>query len=333
MPAVTDASIRAVEPAHVLPGGRLWIRGERLPPPDGPGGITVGGQPARISFAATDRVAVVVPDGLPGGRTEVRAEWAPGATLLADVGAAAATGLHIVDSPVVTADGSIYATYSGGRGQEAPVSVFRITPKDTREPFVLGLVNATSLAPGPDGRLYVSSRFDGSVSRIEPDGHPEKVASDLGQATGLAFGPDGHLFVGDRTGTIYRLDLAGKPEKFVSLPPSVAAYHLAMGPDEALYVAAPTLSSVDRLLRITMDGTVEPFGEPFGRPQGLAFDPTGRLHVVEALAGITGIYRLRPDGTRELVVSGPRLIGLAFAPDGRMVVATADTVYRCGAAR
>ena len=52
----------------------------------------------------------------------------------------------------------------------------------------------------------------------------------------------------------------------------------------------------------------------FGRPQGLAFDSQGALYVVEALAGWSGLYRLRPDGTAELVVAGPSLVGVAFNP-------------------
>lgn len=79
-----------------------------------------------------------------------------------------------------------------------------------------------------------------------------------------------------------------------------------------------------------MDGRVEALDESFGRPQGLAFDAAGRLHVVEALAGVSGVYRLRPSGPRELVVGGPRLVGLAFGAEGRVVVATSDTVYSFG---
>ena len=41
-----------------------------------------------------------------------------------------------------------------------------------------------------------------------------------------------------------------------------------------------------------MDGEVEVFYDGFGRPQGLAFDDQGRLYVVDALAGWSGLYRL-----------------------------------------
>ncbi len=138
------------------------------------------------------------PPGLDGGETPVKVAWVPGATLYARVGALLATGLHQVDNPVFGADGNLYVTYSGTRGQEATVSIFRITDSGAREPFVHGLVNPTSMALGPDGLLYVSSRFEGRVYRVFDDGRYEVMASDLGVACGLAFGADGSLYVGDR---------------------------------------------------------------------------------------------------------------------------------------
>jgi hypothetical protein len=53
----------------------------------------------------------------------------------------------------------------------------------------------------------------------------------------------------------------------------------------------------------------------FGRPQGLAFDSTGALYVVDALAGNAGLYRFDPtvaSPVPELVVSAPSLVGVAF---------------------
>jgi hypothetical protein len=49
---------------------------------------------------------------------------------------------------------------------------------------------------------------------------------------------------------------------------------------------------------------------------------------VEALAGSSGLYRLKGDSEPELVVAGSGLIGLAFDPRGAMVVCSSDTAYR-----
>jgi sugar lactone lactonase YvrE len=320
--------LTSLEPVRVVEGGRLWLRGDGFPEPESTQDlVTIGGVPARMSFAAGDRLAVVVPPGLDGGDTPVKVAWLPGATLYARVGALLATGLHQVDNPAFGADGSLYVTYSGTRGQEATVSIFRVTPAGAREPFVHGLVNPTSMTLGPDGRLYVSSRFEGRVYRVFDDGRYEVAASDLGVACGLAFDAEGALYVGDRSGTVFRIDKRGKTETFASVPASVAAFHLAMSPDGHLYVSAPTLASYDTIRRIDPAGRVEPLQVPFGRPQGLAFDPAGVLHVVEALAGASGVYAIRPGNDPELVVTGAGLVGLAFAPNGDMVVASNESVY------
>lgn len=323
MPVLTS-----LEPVRVVEGGRLWLRGEGFPEPESTLDlVTIGGVSARMSFASSDRLAVVVPAGLDGGETPVKVAWLPGATLYARVGSLIATGLHQVDNPIFGADGNLYVTYSGTRGQEATVSIFRISNSGAREPFVHGLVNPTSMAIGPDGHLYVSSRFEGRVYRVSDDGQYDVVASDLGVACGLAFGADGALYVGDRAGTIYKIEKGGRTEMFATLPSSVAAFHLAMSPDGQLFVSGPTLASYDSVRRIDPDGRVEVLSMPFGRPQGLAFDPNGVLHVVEALAGASGVYAIRPDREPELIVAGAGLVGVAFKPNGQMVVASNDSVY------
>src|SRR5947208_3512492 len=129
---------------------------------------------------------------------------APGETAFIDIAATYATGLHQVDNPVFDRDGNLYVTYSGTRGQQVPVSIFRVRPNGTRETFSSGIVNPTSMAIDSEGRLYASSRFEGIVYRVSNDGSTEPFANDLGVACGLAFAPDGTLFVGDRAGTIFR---------------------------------------------------------------------------------------------------------------------------------
>jgi len=320
--------LTSLEPIRVVEGGRLWLRGDGFPQPESTADlVTIGGVPARMAFAAPDRMAVVVPPGLDGGESPVKVAWLPGATLYARVGTLLATGLHQVDNPVFGADGNLYVTYSGTRGQEATVSIFRITKNGAREPFVHGLVNPTAMAVGPDGLLYVSSRFEGRVYRVFDDGRYEVMASDLGVACGLAFGADGSLYVGDRAGSIFRIDKRGRTETFASIPPSIAAFHLAMSPGGDIYVSAPTLASYDSVRRVDIEGGVHPLNVPFGRPQGLAFDANGVLHVVEALAGSSGVYAIRPNRDPELIVAGAGLVGLAFGPAGEMVVASSDSVF------
>lgn len=323
-------TIRRLWPSAVVPGGRLAIDGEGFDV--GPGrlpGVTIGGQPVRLARASPSSLVVQIPEGLPGGLQAVAVEGVEGATAFVTVGTMLANGIHQVDSPAFDRGGRLYATLSGGRGQDTPVSVFRIDREGSREALVSGIANATSLAFDAADVLHISSRFEGAVYKVAGDGTFAQRADELGVACGLAFGGDGALYVGDRSGTIFRLPDGGSdPEVFATLPGSIAAFHLAMSPDGILHVTAPTLNSADAVYRVTPDGTASRWAEGFGRPQGLAFDEAGRLHVVDALAGNSGLYRLTPDGQRDLVVSGLGLIGVAFDPLGGFVVCTSDTIYR-----
>lgn len=329
MSPVTTTRISAVRPLWAIEGGLVRITGSGFDVDPVLPEVRIGGSPARLVHASPDTLTATVPSELDGGRTPVRVESAPGETVFIEVGAPLATGLHQVDNPVFDSEGNLYVTFSGSRGQQSPVSLFVVRPDGSREPFASNLPNPTSMAFDAEGRLYVSSRFDGSVSCVDRHGAVTPFATDLGVACGIAFGSDGDLYVGDRSGSILRVR-DGRATVFANLPPSVAAFHLAFGPDDFLYVTAPTLGTTDCVYRISPDGAVEPFAERFGRPQGLAFDADGNLYVVDALAGESGLYRLRLDDPRgvEQVVAGGALIGLAFDPRGGLVLASSDTAYR-----
>jgi len=329
MTSASSTRISAVRPLWAVEGGRITISGSGFAVDPLLPQVFIGGLPARLASASSRALTAVVPAGLEGGHSPVRVEGAPGETAYLDVGAPLATGLHQVDNPAFDLHGNLYVTFSGSRGQQAPVAIYIVRPDGSREPFVTDLANPTSLAFDQEGRLHVSSRFDGSVHRVEADGTVTTVATDLGIACGIAFGSDGALYVGDRSGSILRV-AGGRALQFATLPPSVAAFHLAFGPDRWLYVTAPTLGARDAVYRISPTGDVETLYEGFGRPQGLAFDSLGRLYVVDALAGAGGVYRLRLDGPLQVeqVVSGGSLVGLAFNPRGGLVLASSDTVFK-----
>jgi hypothetical protein len=321
--------VTSIHPLSAIEGGRITIEGVAFPidEPSLPE-VRIGDARARLVYASSGVLSAIVPAGLDAGRATIRVAGLPGETAFIDIAAPFATGLHQVDNPVFDRDGNLYVTYSGTRGQQVPVSIFRVRPNGTRETFSSGIVNPTSMAIDPRGRLYVSSRFEGTVYRVAEDGSTETFANDLGVACGLAFAGDGTLFVGDRSGTIFAVDGAGRAKTFASLPASVAAFHLAMASDGALYVTGPTLASYDAVYRIDPDGTVTTAYTGFGRPQGLALDRHGTLFVIEALAGSSGLYRCRPGAAPELVLAGPALVGVAFDNEGTTIVASNETAYR-----
>ena len=327
--AGSDPRITAVRPLWAVEGGRITIEGTGLSP-NGVGApeVRLGSRRAHVVRASRQALSVIVPPGLAGGRTPINVAGVSGEMAFVDIGVCVASGLHQVDNPAIDREGVLYFTYSGARGEQTPVSMFRVRRDGFREPFLSGITNVTSTAFAPDGRLHVSSRFDGAVYRVGPDGTFERLVSDLGVASGLTFSPDGTLYVGDRAGTVYRIGSSGNATPFATLPASIAAFHLAWGPDHALYVASPTLSTYDHVYRIDRTGGVEQVCSCFGRPQGLAFDAGGALHVVEALAGASGVYRVEADGGAVPVLAAESLVGLAFDPTGGLVVASNHTAYR-----
>jgi sugar lactone lactonase YvrE len=287
--------------------------------------VEVGASEARVTFASSTQIDVMLATA-ESGALAIRVEGADNeatVTLATPITA----GLHQVDNPVFDNAGNLYLTYSGTRGQQVPVSIFRVTPGGIRESFSSSITNPTSMARSPEGDIYVSSRFEGAVYRLTEDGSAEVYAADLGIACGLAFAPDGTLYVGDRSGTIFEVARGGRARAFATLPSSVAAFHLALG-DDGLYVTAPTMSARDALYRVDFSGQATVFQTGFGRPQGLAFSPDGVLHVVEALAGVSGLYRVVADRAPELVASGPKLVGLTFDAHGGLIVCSSDTAYR-----
>jgi len=323
--------ITRVAPLWAVDEGTLLVEGEGLPC-DPPPRVTIADMPARVIAASPHHLRILVPPELDGGEVPLKVDAVPGGSVLIQVGSTLATGVHQVDNPAFDRDGNIYATFSGSRDNRVPVTLFRVRRDGVREPMRVDIPNPTSIAVGRDGALYVSSRFEGTVYRVDPGTQQAKVfAAKLGSPFGLAFDRAGNLWVGDRGGAIHCVDVDGHARVVATLPASIAAFHLAVGPDHAVYVSAPTLSPRDGVHRVTPDGEVTSLALDHGRPQGLAFDAQGRLYVVDALAGRAGLWRYDPGdlaGSRECVLAAGALVGLAFDPNGGLIAAGPDTLWR-----
>ena len=238
-----------------------------------------------------------------------------------------AENLHPVTNPALDAEGNIYVTFSGSRGQKVPVAIFRIDTNYELKPFVGDMMNPTAIAFDRAGQMYVSSRFDGTVYRVASNGTMTSYAEGMGIATGMAFDREENLYVGDRSGTIFKIGRDRQIFVFATLEPSVSAYHLAFDPLGNLFVTGPTTSSFDTVYKIDRHGAVSTFFRGLGRPQGLAFDKDSNLYVAASLAGKRGIVKIAPDRKAALQVAGSNLVGLAFAPGRSVVLATTGEVH------
>ncbi|MGH9475456.1 MAG: IPT/TIG domain-containing protein [Terriglobales bacterium] len=328
--------IDSLDPSAALPGAEVRVLGSDLSANARLPAVRVAGMAAAVVISSANLLVARVPEAAVTGLVEVEVSGRPPVPSPAalEVGAQIAENLHPVCSPALDAEGNIFVTLSGTRGQKTPVSLFRLDANFTLKPFSSALTNPSGLAFDREGTLFASSRFDGSVYRVAANGAATLVAQGLGVATGIAFDPAGDLHVGDRSGTIFKIDRLGKTFVFATLEPSVAAYHLAFGPDRHLYVAGPSASSRDSIWCINPHGAVTPFFEGLGRPQGLAFDIAGNLYVAASYRGRRGIIRIDPNRQAACVVSGMNLVGLAFAPgspggpsSSALILATHTSLY------
>jgi sugar lactone lactonase YvrE len=320
--------IETVAPALALAGGEVRITGSGLRPQDLKRPRVQFGEVEGAVVVSSDAFLVArVPDGATSGPVVVATDGHVSNAHTVKVAVPIAENLHPVTNPALDAEGNIYATFSGSRGQKVPVAIFKIDTNYAVKPFVAELMNATSIAFDRQGQMYVSSRNDGAVYRVAPNGTMTTYAEGMGVATGIAFDREQNLYVGDRSGTVFKISRDQQVFVFATLEPSVSAYHLAFSPQGDLFVTGPTTSSFDSVYKIDPHGTVSSFYRGLGRPQGQAFDVEGNLYVAASLAGKRGIVKLTPDAKPNLEVAGQGLVGLAFAPGKSVILATTNAVH------
>jgi sugar lactone lactonase YvrE len=319
--------IAQITPPAAIAGGELQIRGKGFAKSDRPR-VTIGEIGASVIIGSDSLVIARVPEGATAGDVVIESGNLASDSWACDIGVLVADSLHPVANPAVDSFGNIYTTFSGSRGQKVPVAVYKIDLNFNMKPFLNELMNATGLAFDGEGMLYVSSRYDGIIYQATPNGNLSVFVEGMGVATGIAFDREQNLYVGDRGGTVFKISPNRQIFVFATLEPSIAAYHLAFGPDGYLYVTGPTTSSFDSVYRVSHDGEVNVFYRGLGRPQGMAFDDEGRLYVAASISGRKGVVRIYPDRRADLFVSGPGIVGLAFTPSRALAITTTNALYR-----
>ena len=274
------------------------------------------------------RLAFRVPEQATTGLVEVRNPAGASNAAPLRVARQLSDGLHPVTSPAVSRSGMIYATISGPRGKQTPVSVVRVSPDGRGTPFVTGILNATGLAFNPDGDLFVTSRAEGNVYRIDAAG--ESTALRRGHGRGHRRGlrrrgqplcrrPQRHHLQNQsrsaRSSSTPRSSPASPPITWPSTPPERSS-----SPDPRSPPTTPSGPS-------TPNGDARAWYRGLGRPQGLALSKEGDIYLAACLHGRRGLVRVTPQGEATLVLAGANLVGVAFSPLGTTILATNEAVY------
>src|ERR1700687_619952 len=240
--------IEGVHPSAALPGGEVRIVGKSLRPhelrrPQ----VRFGDVEGAVVISSDDFLVARVPPGASSGPVVVSTNGTASNPHQIKVAAQIAENLHPVTNPALDADGNIYVTFSGSRGQKVPVAIFKIDTNYNVKPFLAEMTNATAIAFDRVGQMYVSSRFDGTVYLVAPNGTMYTYAEGMG-------GPGGDLFVtGPTTSSfdaVHKIDSHGSVSTFyrgLGRPQG-----LAFDIDGNLYVAA-SLSGKRGIVRLTPD--------------------------------------------------------------------------------
>src|SRR5215469_13122428 len=163
--------IEALQPNAALPGGEIEVLGSNLGPVSFRRPVAmVGDLAAPVVMSRGKRMVLRVPEEAETAKLRILRNGAQSNAVELKVGNQVASGVHIVANPAVDGDGNIYVTFSGARGQETEVSVYRVERDSKMHPFVSGIMNATGLATDEEGNVYVSSRHEGTVYRVTPAG-------------------------------------------------------------------------------------------------------------------------------------------------------------------
>ncbi len=324
--------INEINPRFAIPGGEVFIECVGLELAElGEPIVRFNEKEAHLVAASPTRLIVLVPEVSGTVKVTVENEGETIGEVEYEIGNFGTNGLHMVGNPAIDPkDNSVYLTQSGGRGQELENTMYKLDSLGSLEELPLEIKNPTGLVFDNRGKLLVSNRADGEVYQVNHSDEFIPIATDMGVATGLAVNEKGDLFVGDRSGSIYKVDMGalGSSETWAILEPSVSAYHMAFGPDGDLYVTAPGLSSFDCVYRIDEFGVDEIFYKGLGRPQGLAFDVDGNLYVAACLRGRHGVVKIDSKGeSADLIIAGYEIVGLCFDRGGNLLIASRDSLY------
>ena len=306
-----SSRVTAVRPAWAIEGGRITIQGTDFPldRPQRARASTSAACPRASCRRRPPSLGVIVPSGLDGGAVPI-SDRRPGrqhavcrhrrrrsrrdcirSTTRCSIAKATST------SPTAARAASRCRSRFSRCARTARARRSRRASSTPRRWRLVRTASSTS-------RAVSKGRSTGSTPMARSSRSPPISASHAGWRSPTT----ASLFVGDRSGTLFRVDRSGEGAAVCD----AAAQHRRVSsrhrprPRHLRHRADAVDLRLDLQGR-TPDGTVSTLDGRFGRPQGIAFDASGTLFVVEALAGASGLYRLTPGRARPSSCSPVRI--------------------------
>jgi len=196
------------------------------------------------------------------------------------------------------------------------------------------------IAAGPDGRMWITDLFGGTVDAITTNGAVTQFAAP-GGAQGIAAGPrsQGRVlwFTRQNPPSLNRITTAGTITTFPLPAPAGRPVSVVAGPDGAMWFTTWNPATIGRIsahghivadarkgqiVRVTTDGQFTYFPDPSGVPVALNVGPDGNLWTItgNVIGNPMGLQSITPSMTFSTPVTLPRGAagGLATGPDGNL---------------
>ena len=307
---VTDLRLVSVDPKNGYPGDLVTLLGRNFSTEVSENTVKVGGVRARVLEAYKDKLLVIMPENEPGTYTF---------SVEAPSGAAEGLDFNYLRIPDKE---YLVSTIVGQQGVRKCVDGVG-TGATTYMP--------TGINKAPDGTLWFTDRGGCKIRHIAKDMTvtTEAEIAEAGSAPWQgAFDADGNYWYNDKAkGKLYRFNPSSRKNDVMATGLN-NPMNVAIGPDNAVYVACRNEKKVYRFDPATMDKSL--YAEiPDGGPSCIGFDPKGNLVV--AVHNGYRLISIASDGTQTTILGNGEktgdvlnCLGFDFAPDGTLYVSDAS---------
>ena len=187
-----------------------------------------------------------------------------------------------------------------------------------------GVHGADDVAVAPDGTVYWTEPFGGTVKKLTTGGAIVQIAQLPPGANGITISPDGRIYVNTTilSDTLWEVYPDGSAPRLIT---QNLGFPNAMdvGPDGFIYV--PSWIVHKTVLRVNPDtGETTTAATGFQSPLSVRFDPEGRMHVLDQIAHKIVRVDLATNAQTLVTEIPPNADNFNFNSEGSLYVSSAE---------